>query len=91
MPNKIRGLPDGEEFDFEHWRIEFQFALMLKIRYELEKRYQRVQNEFRELAKPYLTESQTDKAIEKLMNSAYLTIPEGFWREAQRYHRITPT
>ena len=91
MPNKIRGLPETEEFDFEHWRIEFQFALMLKIRYELEKRYIRVQNEFRELTKDYLDEQQTNKAIEKIMNSAYLTIPEGFWKEAQRYHRVSLT
>lgn len=91
MANRIRGLPETEEFDFEHWRIEFQFALMIKMRYELEKRYLRVQNEFRELTKPYLTDAQTEKAIERLMNSAYLTIPEGFWREAERYHRIALT
>ena len=91
MPNKIRGLPETEEFDFELWRINFQFALMLKMRYGLEKRYIRVQNEFKQLASEFLDEQQTQKAIIKITYSAYLTIPEGFWREAEKYNRIAPT
>lgn len=88
MPNLIRGLPT-EEFDFEQERINFQFALMIKIRYGLEKRYEITLKEFRERAEKYLDEKQILAAIQKIMNSAYLTIPEGFWREAERYNRIT--
>jgi hypothetical protein len=91
MPNKIRGLPESEEFEFNHWRVEFQFALMLKMRYGLEKRLIMTEQRFREMASLYLESEQMDHAIEKIMNSAYLTIPEGFYREAEKYNRINPS
>lgn len=88
MANKIKGLPESEEFDFELWRIDFQFAIMLNIRYGLEKRYMKVQNKFKQITKDYLSLDQTKIAIEKIVNSAYLTIPEEFYREAERYNGI---
>ena len=89
MPNIIRGLPEGE-FEYEQERINFQFALMLKMRYGLEKRYEITLSDFRKRASVYLEPEQVEKAIVKIIHSAYLTIPEGFWREAEKYNRVAP-
>lgn len=89
MANKIKGLPDSEEFDYEMWRISFQFAIMLKMRYGLEKRYIMALDKFKKTTEEYLSPDQTNKALEQIVRSAYLTIPEEFYREAERYNRIS--
>lgn len=70
-----------EDFDFEQEVINFQFAMMIKMRYHLEKRLQVEEQRLREHLKEHFSDiGMVDKIINKVQLTAYRRIPGEFWQ-----------
>lgn len=75
----MNNLPD--DFDFDQKVIDFQFAMMIQMRYGLEKRITLERANLRKYLKEHFTDnSYVEKIMKKVELRAYHTIPGEFWK-----------
>ena len=62
---------------------------MMKIRFGLEKRYDIYLRDLNLYLRQHLTNPEhVHKVVNRITSSAYFTIPEEFWRGAEKAHRV---
>lgn len=73
------------DFDFQQKITDFQFAIMIKIKYGLEKRLAREEKMLHDLLHSVFTDkSYIDKIKRKIQLAAYYDIPGEFWKNIKK-------